>query len=312
MGVSLQAGGVTFMIGQDDWKKGRNRKKGEGFRLYCTTTQDVDALAKEIQARGGKLDSEPRDQPWGTRDFSLTDPDGFKITIGADKKSVPERRTRCSNLAAVTATDTHRAIDAVWRIESPGSSPGWRGSCATSAWPRTSRRTRSWRRSSGGRSRASRTTRAPGSWPPRSTARSTCCGAAPCSIASTRSSAARSKPRQEMSVADLEAAIDDDIGDDLLRLMFTACHPVLSTEARVALTLRLLGGLTTDEIARAFLVPEPTIAQRIVRAKRALAEARRPVRGPPRGRARRPAAVGARGRLPRVQRGLRRRRPATI
>ncbi len=86
MGVSLQAGGVTFMIGQDDWKKGRNRKKGEGFRLYCTTTQDVDALAKEIQARGGKLDSEPRDQPWGTRDFSLTDPDGFKITIGADKK----------------------------------------------------------------------------------------------------------------------------------------------------------------------------------------------------------------------------------
>src|SRR5262245_12559852 len=61
---------------------------------------------------------------------------------------------------------------------------------------------------------------------------------------------------------DLEAALDDDVGDDLLRLVFTACHPVLSTEARVALTLRLLGGLTTDEIARAFLVPEPTIAQR--------------------------------------------------
>jgi RNA polymerase sigma factor (sigma-70 family) len=71
---------------------------------------------------------------------------------------------------------------------------------------------------------------------------------------------------------DLEAALDDDIGDDLLRLVFTACHPVLSTEARVALTLRLLGGLTTEEIARAFLVPEPTIAQRIVRAKRTLAE----------------------------------------
>ncbi|MBO0765749.1 MAG: sigma-70 family RNA polymerase sigma factor, partial [Hyphomicrobiaceae bacterium] len=71
---------------------------------------------------------------------------------------------------------------------------------------------------------------------------------------------------------DLDAALDDDIGDDLLRLMFTACHPVLSTEARVALTLRLLGGLTTQEIARAFLVPEPTIAQRIVRAKRTLAE----------------------------------------
>src|SRR5215831_4410639 len=65
---------------------------------------------------------------------------------------------------------------------------------------------------------------------------------------------------------DFVAALDDDIGDDLLRLVFTACHPVLSTEARVALTLRLLGGLTTDEIARAFLVPEPTIAQRIVRA----------------------------------------------
>ena len=69
---------------------------------------------------------------------------------------------------------------------------------------------------------------------------------------------------------ELEAALDDDVGDDLLRLVFIACHPVLSPEARVALTLRLLGGLTTDEIARAFLVPEPTIAQRIVRAKRTL------------------------------------------
>jgi RNA polymerase sigma factor (sigma-70 family) len=73
-------------------------------------------------------------------------------------------------------------------------------------------------------------------------------------------------------VEELEDAIDDDIGDDLLRLMFTACHPVLSKEARVALTLRLLGGLTTHEIGRAFLVPEPTIAQRIVRAKKTLAE----------------------------------------
>jgi RNA polymerase sigma factor (sigma-70 family) len=71
---------------------------------------------------------------------------------------------------------------------------------------------------------------------------------------------------------DVDAALDDDIGDDLLRLVFTACHPVLSTEARVALTLRVLGGLTTDEIARAFLVPEPTVAQRIVRAKRTLAK----------------------------------------
>jgi RNA polymerase sigma factor (sigma-70 family) len=82
--------------------------------------------------------------------------------------------------------------------------------------------------------------------------------------------------RQEAAVASLESAIDDHVGDDLLRLVFVACHPVLSAEARVALTLRLLGGLTIDEIARAFLVPEPTIAQRIVRAKRTLAEKRVP------------------------------------
>jgi len=78
--------------------------------------------------------------------------------------------------------------------------------------------------------------------------------------------------QQEMAVADLEASLDDDVGDDLLRLVFTACHPILSTEARVALTLRLLCGLTTEEIARAFLTSEPTIAQRIVRAKRTLAK----------------------------------------
>jgi RNA polymerase sigma factor (sigma-70 family) len=86
--------------------------------------------------------------------------------------------------------------------------------------------------------------------------------------------------RQEAAVADFEAAIDDNIGDDLLRLVFTACHPMLSSEARVALTLRLLGGLTTEEIARAFLMPEPTVAQRIVRAKRTLAEARVPFEVP--------------------------------
>ncbi len=78
-------------------------------------------------------------------------------------------------------------------------------------------------------------------------------------------------------------ALDDQIGDDLLRLMFIACHPLLSTEARLALTLRLLGGLTTDEIARAFLVPEPTVAQRIVRAKRTLAEAHVPFEVPSAG-----------------------------
>jgi RNA polymerase sigma factor (sigma-70 family) len=86
--------------------------------------------------------------------------------------------------------------------------------------------------------------------------------------------------QQEMAVPDFNAALDDDIGDDLLRLVFISCHPVLSTEARVALTLRLLGGLTTEEIARAFLAPEPTVAQRIVRAKRTLSEARVPFEVP--------------------------------
>src|SRR5207237_4205576 len=85
---------------------------------------------------------------------------------------------------------------------------------------------------------------------------------------------------KEMAVPNLDAAIDDDVDDDLLRLIFTACHPILCPEARVALTLRLLGGLTTEEIARAFLVPEATVAQRIVRAKRTLAEARVPFEVP--------------------------------
>jgi RNA polymerase sigma-70 factor, ECF subfamily len=84
----------------------------------------------------------------------------------------------------------------------------------------------------------------------------------------------------EGAVPDLDAALDDDIGDDLLRLIFTACHPVLATEARLALTLRLVGGLTSEEIARAFLVPEATVAQRIVRAKRLLAERRVPFEVP--------------------------------
>jgi RNA polymerase sigma-70 factor (ECF subfamily) len=85
---------------------------------------------------------------------------------------------------------------------------------------------------------------------------------------------------RERAVPDLEARIDDDVGDDMLRLVLIACDPILPMEARVALTLRLLGGLTTDEIARAFLVPEPTIAQRIVRAKRTLAEANAPFEVP--------------------------------
>jgi RNA polymerase sigma-70 factor (ECF subfamily) len=86
--------------------------------------------------------------------------------------------------------------------------------------------------------------------------------------------------QQELAEREFDAAIVDDVGDDLLRLIFTACHPVLSTEARVALTLRLLGGLTTEEIARAYLVPEATVAQRIVRAKRTLAEAHVPFEVP--------------------------------
>ena len=85
---------------------------------------------------------------------------------------------------------------------------------------------------------------------------------------------------KEMAVPDLNSALDDDVGDDLLRLVFISCHPVLSTEAQVALTLRLLGGLTTEEIARAFLVPEATIAQRIVRSKRTLTEKRVPFEVP--------------------------------
>jgi RNA polymerase sigma factor (sigma-70 family) len=86
--------------------------------------------------------------------------------------------------------------------------------------------------------------------------------------------------QSDSTTQDFVTALDDDIGDDLLRLIFTACHPALSAEARAALTLRLLGGLTTGEIARAFLVPEPTIAQRIVRAKRTLAETHIPFEVP--------------------------------
>jgi uncharacterized glyoxalase superfamily protein PhnB len=86
VGVSLKAGGVSFMIGQDDWQKGRDRRKGEGFRMFCMTKRNVDALADGIRARGGQLDHGPQDQPWGLRDISLTDPDGFKLTIAAPKR----------------------------------------------------------------------------------------------------------------------------------------------------------------------------------------------------------------------------------
>jgi RNA polymerase sigma-70 factor, ECF subfamily len=107
----------------------------------------------------------------------------------------------------------------------------------------------------------------------------------------------------EAAESDLDAALDDDIGDDLLRLIFIACHPVLAAEARVALTLRLIGGLTTEEIARAFLVAEPTMAQRIVRAKRTLTE-KRIRRSAARGGARAAPRLRARGHLSHLQRGL--------
>jgi len=183
-------------------------------------------------------------------------------------------------LVAVTATATHRAIDAVWRIESARLIAGVARlvgdvgvaedlaqdalMAALERWPETG------------------VPDNPGAW----------------LMATAKHRAIdhfrRNKrleqkhvelgheleARQETAVPDLDAAIDDDVGDDLLRLIFTACHPVLSREARVALTLRLLGGLTTEEIARAFLVPVSTVAQRIVRAKRTLAEARVPFEVP--------------------------------
>jgi uncharacterized glyoxalase superfamily protein PhnB len=86
-GVEVVAGTVTFILGQDDWKKGRDRVKGQGLNIYCSTAQNVDGLAARIKALGGTLLQEPKDQPWGTRDFAVADPDGFKITIGADVKS---------------------------------------------------------------------------------------------------------------------------------------------------------------------------------------------------------------------------------
>jgi len=181
---------------------------------------------------------------------------------------------------AVTATDTHRAIEAVWRIESARIIAGLARMvrdvgvaeelaqdalvAALEQWP------------------VSGIPDNPGAW-------LMAAGKHRAIDRLRRSKLLERKhgelgrelqSRQEMAVADFDAAIDDDIGDDLLRLVFTACHPVLSSEGRVALTLRLLGGLTTEEIARGFLVPEPTVAQRIVRAKRTLAEAHVPFEVP--------------------------------
>jgi lactoylglutathione lyase len=87
VGVGLGAGDVFLMLSQDDWKKGRDRKKGDAFRIHCMTRQDVDALAARIRSKGGIIDQEPRDEPWGMRDFSITDPDGFKLTIAKELKT---------------------------------------------------------------------------------------------------------------------------------------------------------------------------------------------------------------------------------
>jgi len=180
----------------------------------------------------------------------------------------------------VTASDTHRAIEAVWRIESARLIAGLARIvrdvgvaedlaqdalvAALEQWP------------------ASGVPRNPGAWL-MATAKHRAID-----LLRRRTRLERKQEelgrnleaQQEMVAADLDTALDDNVGDDLLRLMFISCHPVLSSEARVALTLRLLGGLTTEEIARAFLVPEPTVAQRIVRAKRTLAEARVPFEVP--------------------------------
>lgn len=180
----------------------------------------------------------------------------------------------------MTTTDTHRAIDAVWRIESARLIAGLARMvrdvglaeelaqdalvAALEKWPQSG------------------VPDNPGAWL-MATAKHR-------AIDRLRRSKLLQRKHEELgyelemdweeTAAGQEAALDDDIGDDLLRLVFTSCHPVLTAEARVALTLRLLGGLTTDEIARAFLVQETTIAQRIVRAKRTLSEARVPFEVP--------------------------------
>jgi RNA polymerase sigma-70 factor (ECF subfamily) len=178
----------------------------------------------------------------------------------------------------VTATDTHRAIEAVWRIESARLIAGLArivrdvGVAEDLAQDALVAALQQWPESG--------VPNNPGAWL-MATAKHR-------AIDLLRRNKRLEGKHQELAhdleaqqqMPDFVSAIDDDVGDDLLRLVFTACHPVLSSEARAALTLRLLGGLTTEEIARAFLVPEATVAQRIVRAKRTLAEKRVPFEVP--------------------------------
>lgn len=173
----------------------------------------------------------------------------------------------------MTASDTHRAIDAVWRIESPRLIAGLTrivrdvGLAEELAQDALVAALEQWPQSG--------VPDNPGAWL-MTTAKRRAIDAIRHDVMRDRKHEEIGRDltqQQEKMVAELEKTIDNPIEDDLLRLVFIACHPILSTEARVALTLRLLGGLTTDEIARAFLVPEPTIAQRIVRAKRTLGDA---------------------------------------
>jgi len=179
----------------------------------------------------------------------------------------------------VTATDTHRAIDAVWRIESPRLIAGLARItgdvglaedlaqdalvAALEQWPKSGIPDN------------------PGAWLMTAGKRRAIDGFRKNQrVGRKHEELGRELIERELTVPDVAGALDDTIGDDLLRLVFIACHPVLSTDAQVALTLRLLGGLTTDEIARAYLVPEATIAQRIVRAKRTLTDKQIPFEVP--------------------------------
>ena len=200
----------------------------------------------------------------------------------------------------MTATDTHRAIDAVWRIEAPRLIAGLGrivrdvGLAEELAQDALVAALKRWPESG--------VPDNPGAW--------LMAAAKHRAIDRLRRSKLLQRKheelgrelevQQEMAARDLGDALDDDIGDDLLRLIFTSCHPILSTEARVALTLRLLGGLTTEGIARAFLVPEPTVAQRIVRAKRTLAKERVPFEVPHGGERATRFVVGAGSHLPRL------------